>query len=135
VLEWSEGDNWAITVGLPPGSFDFKFVVARADGSVAEWEPGSNRSVEVRRPQLRLSCRQKQVAGEPLETGATAKNTTRLLPPLEPARQSHNTGGRAVASMAFCMPMVWYSFPSGVSSVKMARRAMVLRPSVFPSVF
>ena len=46
-LTWAEGDEWSAEVELGPGSHEFKLVVVRSDGSIAEWEPGSNRSVEV----------------------------------------------------------------------------------------
>ena len=48
VMEWTDGDEWSLTVPLPPGVTDFKCVVVRADGSIAEWEPGANRNIEVR---------------------------------------------------------------------------------------
>ena len=46
-MDWAEGDNWSVSLEIPPGEFDFKCVVMRADGSVAAWEPGSNRTLEV----------------------------------------------------------------------------------------
>lgn len=46
-MEWSEGDNWFLEVDLFPGITDFKCAVVRQDGSVACWEPGANRTVEV----------------------------------------------------------------------------------------
>lgn len=46
-MEWSEGDNWYLEVDLFPGVTDFKCAVVRQDGSVASWEPGANRTVEV----------------------------------------------------------------------------------------
>ena len=46
-MEWTEGDDWSLTVPLPPGVTDFKCVVVRADGTIAEWEPGANRNIEV----------------------------------------------------------------------------------------
>lgn len=46
-MEWSEGDNWSLQVELFPGLTDFKCAVVRQDGSVAAWEPGANRTVEV----------------------------------------------------------------------------------------
>lgn len=47
-MEWSEGDNWWLEVDLFPGVTDFKCAVVRQDGSVACWEPGANRTVEVK---------------------------------------------------------------------------------------
>ena len=47
-MEWSEGDNWSLEVDLFPGITDFKCAVVRQDGSVACWEPGANRTVEVK---------------------------------------------------------------------------------------
>ncbi len=47
VMEWTDGDEWSLTVPLPPGVTDFKCVVVRDDGSIAEWEPGANRNIEV----------------------------------------------------------------------------------------
>ncbi len=46
-MEWSEGDNWALQLDLAPGAYDFKCIVARPDGSIAAWEPGSNRHIDV----------------------------------------------------------------------------------------
>ena len=46
-MEWAEGDNWSLEVELFPGLTDFKCAVVRRDGSVAAWEPGANRTVEV----------------------------------------------------------------------------------------
>ena len=46
-MEWSDGDNWSLQVELSPGMTDFKCAVVRQDGSVAAWEPGANRTVEV----------------------------------------------------------------------------------------
>ena len=47
-MKWSEEDNWSLEVDLFPGVTDFKCAVVRQDGSVASWEPGANRTVEVR---------------------------------------------------------------------------------------
>ena len=47
-MEWSEGDNWSLEVDLSPGVTDFKCAVVRQNGSVVCWEPGANRTVEVR---------------------------------------------------------------------------------------
>ena len=46
-MEWSSGDKWSVEVGLEPGQYDFKAVVMRQDGSIAEWEGGDNRTIEV----------------------------------------------------------------------------------------
>lgn len=46
-MTWCEGDRWTSEVNLSPGSYDFKLVIARQDGSVAAWEPDENRSVTV----------------------------------------------------------------------------------------
>ncbi|KAK9835485.1 hypothetical protein WJX74_001225 [Apatococcus lobatus] len=46
-MEWSEGDNWTLQLDLAPGAYDFKCVVARPDGSIAAWEPGSDRHIEL----------------------------------------------------------------------------------------
>ena len=46
-MEWSSGDKWSVEVGLEPGQYDFKAVVMREDGSIAEWEGGENRTIEV----------------------------------------------------------------------------------------
>ena len=46
-MEWSDGDDWSLQVDLSPGLTDFKCAVVRQDGSVAAWEPGANRTVEV----------------------------------------------------------------------------------------
>lgn len=46
-MEWSDGDEWTLQVELFPGLTDFKCAVIRPDGSVAAWEPGANRTVEV----------------------------------------------------------------------------------------
>ena len=46
-MEWSDGDNWSLQVELSPGMRHFKCAVVRQDGSVAAWEPGANRTVEV----------------------------------------------------------------------------------------
>ena len=53
-MEWSEGDNWCLEVDLFPGITDFKCAVVRQDGSVACWEPGANRTVEVKTPAVGL---------------------------------------------------------------------------------
>ena len=49
-MKWQEGDNWCLEVDLFPGITDFKCAVVRPDGSVVAWEPGANRTVEVRLP-------------------------------------------------------------------------------------
>ena len=46
-MEWAEGDEWTVELLVPPGIYDFKCVVTRSDGSIAEWEPGENRSFRV----------------------------------------------------------------------------------------
>lgn len=46
-MEWSDGNDWSLQVDLSPGLTDFKCAVVRRDGSVAAWEPGANRTVEV----------------------------------------------------------------------------------------
>lgn len=48
VLEWGEDDVWSATLNLPPGSYEFKFVVAAPDSSI--WEGGANRTVDVPSP-------------------------------------------------------------------------------------
>ncbi|KAF8069435.1 protein phosphatase methylesterase 1 [Scenedesmus sp. PABB004] len=46
-LVWHEGNVWSARVGLPPGaSVEFKYVLMHCSGD-AEWEPGSNRALEV----------------------------------------------------------------------------------------
>eukprot|EP00775_Hariotina_reticulata_P011608 gene11608-11752_t len=45
-LKWSEGDKWSIDVPLAVGAHEFKFVLVHRSGHV-EWEPGSNRILEV----------------------------------------------------------------------------------------
>ena len=54
-MTWGEEDRWTSEVALAPGTYDFKLVIVREDGSVAAWEPGENRSVMVRCPHLRGS--------------------------------------------------------------------------------
>ncbi|GAB4816984.1 hypothetical protein N2152v2_004030 [Parachlorella kessleri] len=44
-MEWSDGDNWALTVELPAGRHEFKIVVS--GGTAYDWESGGNRIVEV----------------------------------------------------------------------------------------
>lgn len=44
---WSEGHDWAVSLSLPLGSYDFKCVVVHSNGSAGEWEDGPNRSFEV----------------------------------------------------------------------------------------
>ena len=46
-MTWSEDDKWTSELTLTPGSYDFKLVILREDGSVAAWEPGENRTVTV----------------------------------------------------------------------------------------
>ena len=46
-MDWSEGDNWTLQLDLAPGAYDFKCVVARPDGTIAAWEPGTDRHIEV----------------------------------------------------------------------------------------
>ena len=46
-MTWSEDDKWTSELTLSPGSYDFKLVILREDGSVAAWEPGENRTVTV----------------------------------------------------------------------------------------
>lgn len=50
-MTWEDGDRWTVEVQVPPGAYDFKCVVVRQDGSIAEWEPGENRCLEVCRLQ------------------------------------------------------------------------------------
>ena len=49
-MDWSEGDNWSLQLELVPGAYDFKCIVARTDGSIAAWEPGTNRHIDVPPP-------------------------------------------------------------------------------------
>lgn len=59
-MEWSDGDEWTLQVELFPGLTDFKCAVIRPDGSVAAWEPGANRTVEVPRDPcaiIRVNCK------------------------------------------------------------------------------
>lgn len=46
-MTWEDGDKWTVEVQVAPGAYDFKCVVVRQDGSIAEWEPGENRCLEV----------------------------------------------------------------------------------------
>ena len=46
-MTWGEDDTWTSELTLSPGSYDFKLVILREDGSVAAWEPGENRTVTV----------------------------------------------------------------------------------------
>jgi len=46
-MEWSTDNHWSVEVEMEPGEYDFKAVVTREDGSVAEWEGGENRTVQV----------------------------------------------------------------------------------------
>ena len=52
-MTWGEDDKWTSELTLSPGSYEFKLVILREDGSVAAWEPGENRTVTV--SLLRLS--------------------------------------------------------------------------------
>jgi hypothetical protein len=45
-MEWGEGDQWTLTLDLPPGTHHFKLAVTRG-GQPADWEGGANRSLEV----------------------------------------------------------------------------------------
>ena len=51
-MTWGEEDRWTSEVALAPGTYDFKLVIVREDGSVAAWEPGEDRSVTVWLPHL-----------------------------------------------------------------------------------
>ena len=46
-MRWGAGDAWTLDTALPGGEYDFKFVVQREDGTVAQWEPGANRTITV----------------------------------------------------------------------------------------
>lgn len=45
-LIWSEGGIWSAEVALPPGTYSFKCMLRRADGSYV-WESGENRHLVV----------------------------------------------------------------------------------------
>ncbi|KAK9802949.1 hypothetical protein WJX72_006264 [[Myrmecia] bisecta] len=46
-LEWGDGDVWSLVLGMEPGSYVFKCVVVREDGSLVAWQPAENRVIEV----------------------------------------------------------------------------------------
>lgn len=49
-MEWGEGDQWLLTLDLPPGAAQFKLVAAPAKagrGGAEEWEAGPNRDLQV----------------------------------------------------------------------------------------
>ena len=64
-IEWSSGDKWSVEVRLEPGQYDFKAVVMRQDGSIAEWEGGENRTIEVQMTQTPYSSIQFHVVACP----------------------------------------------------------------------
>ena len=48
-MEWSEDNVWSLELDLAAGDYDFKCVVFRtADGIAVDWEPGSNRQLQVK---------------------------------------------------------------------------------------
>jgi hypothetical protein len=46
-LTWKEGGIWSAEVALPPGTYTFKCLLRKADGSYI-WENGENRHLVVR---------------------------------------------------------------------------------------
>lgn len=50
-MEWSEGDQWLLTLELPAGAHEFKVVAAAPakHGGSVEWESGPNRTLQVGR--------------------------------------------------------------------------------------
>lgn len=56
-LKWSEGHKWTADVPMPPGAYEFKFLIEHRSGHL-EWEGGSNRSFTVPK-----TAAQMQVAG------------------------------------------------------------------------
>ena len=50
-MQWGEGDQWLLSLDLPPGAAQFKLVAAPAKperGGEQEWEAGPNRELQVR---------------------------------------------------------------------------------------
>lgn len=58
-LTWGEGHVWTANVELVPGTYEFKCITATGE-AVVEWEPGSNRILQVRRND---SCGSTMLAG------------------------------------------------------------------------
>lgn len=45
-LSWNDGGIWSAEIALPPGTYSFKCMLRRADGSYI-WETGENRHLVV----------------------------------------------------------------------------------------
>lgn len=56
-MTWTEGDQWLLTLDLPPGRHHFKVVVAQAATGCYDWEAGPNRTLQVRGMACRASRR------------------------------------------------------------------------------
>ncbi|BDA46843.1 probable glucoamylase at N-terminal half [Coccomyxa sp. Obi] len=67
-LTWSDGNNWSVDLQLPPGSYEFKLVVVREDGTAVEWEAGPNREIMV-----------EEAKDDVIEAECTWSNTTATL--------------------------------------------------------
>ncbi|CAL8471460.1 g11002 [Coccomyxa elongata] len=67
-LTWSDGNKWSVDLQLPPGSYEFKLVVVREDGTPAEWEAGPNREIMV-----------DEAKDDVIEAECTWSNTTATL--------------------------------------------------------
>lgn len=51
-MTWAEGDTWSVELDLPPGTYEFKLVVVREDGTSGDWESGANRELTVQHTSL-----------------------------------------------------------------------------------
>ncbi|KAL4437989.1 hypothetical protein ABPG77_004210 [Micractinium sp. CCAP 211/92] len=50
-MTWTEGDQWLLTVDLPPGRHHFKVVIAKPSSGCFDWEAGPNRTLQVPTPE------------------------------------------------------------------------------------
>ena len=71
-MTWGEEDRWTSEVALAPGTYDFKLVIVREDGSVAAWEPGDAVHQEI--PKKRVLLQVDEGSG-PLEATCVWSDT------------------------------------------------------------
>ncbi|KAF6251659.1 carbohydrate-binding-like protein [Scenedesmus sp. NREL 46B-D3] len=97
-MKWHEGHKWAAHADVAAGSHAFKFVVVHRSGEV-EWEPGSNRVLEVP-----ASAAEMQVAGQWGDTSDTETLTLSEQPVVSKRRRDQQQLVEAAQGLLLLVP-------------------------------